>query len=353
MEILKILLLIVIIYCIVTKLRKNNDSTTSYQSNAFTQQPKTINQPALAINSCSADALINSPYYSKYKSTFDWVRYNGEQPKYKIDWLLQSLDMGHELEDSGRYVIESIKKDLPYFCETEDEYNQFFKLEQPVTLGSIDGMMNICFLYHDANRKYSHLAKQRYWQKRIQELAFSGNLEAQGALCSGYGEMAFSIKEVEKFNEKYKATLLSLAESGNAYAQLSVGKYLTPHGSIERTNWLLKAANQGLSDAWFELSKVYGRIIVMDENNNIRKVRLAEEEERHLKEEIAKCCYRGAEANNGVMAAYCQLKVGEYYEDGDLFFPTDIEKAEYWYQKSENSGEVRAKYRLDHLRNSM
>ena len=53
------------------------------------------------------------------------------------------------------------------------------------------------------------------------------------------------------------------------------------------------------------------------------------------------------------MAAYCQLKVGEYYEDGDLIFPTDKEKAEDWYQKSVNNGEVRAKYRLDYLRNSM
>ena len=342
-----IIILVVVFYCLVIKPRKNNASTTSYQNYTAVQQSQTVNQPTPGINRCPADALINSPYYSKYKTLFDLIWYDGKQPKYKIDWLLQSLGMGRELENLGTYVLDSIKNGLPYFCETEYEFDKFFDSDKPVALGSIDGIMDICFFYHEVNRDHSHPAKRQYWQQRLRELALSGNLEAQGALCSNFAKIVFSENEVVEFKEKYESVLRSLAESGDAYAQLAVGEFLLPYRSQERLKCLIKAANQGLSNAWFQLSKAYGAIISLDDNGDIRKVPLPEEEKNSLEGKIAESYYKGAEANNGVMAARCQYMVGVYYEDGDSIFPKDIEKAKYWYQKSLENGETRAKYRVD------
>lgn len=349
MEILLIIIVVLVFYFLVIRPRKNHATTASYQAPASVQQPQTANQPTPGINRCPADALINSPYYSKYKTVFDLVWYDGKQPKYKIDWLIQSLDMGRELENSGYYVIESIKNGLPYFCETEYEFDRFFDSDKPVTLGSIDGMMDICFFYHEANKDHSHPAKRQYWQQRLRELALSGNLEAQGALCSNFAKTVFSEDEVARFKEKYESSLFSLAESGNAYAQLAVGEFLSPYRSQERIEWLIKAANQGLSNAWFQLSKSYQAIVSLDDNGNIRKEPLPEQEKARIDEKIAECFYRGAEANNGAMAARCQYMVGSYYEDGDSIFPKDINKAKHWYQKALENGETRAKYPLDRI----
>ncbi|MDO4343414.1 MAG: hypothetical protein Q4C50_01300 [Eubacteriales bacterium] len=344
MRVLIIIILVAVFYYLVIKPRKNNASTTSYQNHAAVQQSQTVDQPTPGINHCPADALINSPYYSKYKTVFDLIWHDGKQPKYKIDWLLQSLNMGRELEDSGTYVLASIKNGLPYFCETEYEFDKFFDYDKPVTLGSIDGLMDICFFYHETNRDHSHPEKRQYWQQQLRELALSGNLEAQGALCSNFAKFVFSESEVAEFKEKYESSLFSLAESGDAYAQLAVGEFLSPYRSQESLGWLIKAANQGLSNAWFQLGKAYNAMISLDDNGHIRKVPLPEEEKHSLERKIAESYYKGAEANNGVMAARCQHIVGMYYEDGNSIFPKDIEKAKYWYQKSLENSDANAKY---------
>lgn len=87
-----------------------------------------------------ADALFGSPYYDRYEPLFNYIwstchGRNGSQNK--IDWLLQSLDMGRILESDGHYVRESIEKDLPYFCETEQEFEMFFRGEAPILRGSV------------------------------------------------------------------------------------------------------------------------------------------------------------------------------------------------------------------------
>lgn len=349
MEALLIIIIIVAaLYFFFIKPQRDDDhpQRNNRQPEQHNRQPE---QPTPGINRCPADALINSPYYAKYKTAFDLIWYDRKQPKYKIDWLLQSLNMGHEIETEGYYILESIKAGLPYFCETEREFDAFFNSEKPVTLDSVDGMMDMCFFYHEANSEYSHPAKRQYWQQRLRKMALSGNLEAQGALCSNMAKHNFSESEVAEFKEKYEAELFRRAKSGDAYAQLAVGEFLSPYRSQERIDWLIKAANQGLSDAWFRLSKAYGAMISLDENGNIRKVPLPEEERLRLAKKIAECYYKGAQANNGVMAARCQYMVGSYYEDGDSIFPKDIEKAKYWYRKALENGETRAKSSLDYL----
>lgn len=55
----------------------------------------------------------------------------------------------------------------------------------------------------------------------------------------------------------------------------------------------------------------------------------------------------GANANNGMMAAWCQCKVGDYYEEGRLL-PKDLQKAAYWLRKAIENGED-AQGTLDHV----
>lgn len=350
MEILAVVLILIlgIVFNRVFNSPQSDSSAAAHENRPSVQQSPAVDQPAPGVNRCPADALINSPYYSKYKTAFDLIWYNGKQPKYKIDWLLQSLNMGRELEDFGSYVLKSMENELPYFCETEYEFDKFYDSDKPVTLGSIDGMMELCFFYHETSRD-AHPAKRKYWQQRLRELALSGSLEAKGALCSSFAKMVFSEDEVNESKEIYEAELLNLAKSGNASAQLAVGKYLSPHNSKESIAWLTQSANHGLSDAWYQLSKIYESQIILDANGKVRQTPLPENETQSLERRIAESIYKGAEADNGVMAARCQYWVGTYYEDGNSILPKDIEKAKYWYQKSLENGETKARYEIERI----
>ena len=65
-----------------------------------------------------------------YGEYFDLLQYlrKTHQPEYKIDWLLKSLKMGRKLDNGGEYVYESMKENLPYFCETAGEYSFFHEM---------------------------------------------------------------------------------------------------------------------------------------------------------------------------------------------------------------------------------
>lgn len=297
----------------------------------------------------AADALLDSPYYSQYRTTFDLIWYNGRQPRYKIDWLLLSLDMGRELENGGSYVVKSMEEKLPYFCETEYEYDLFYKSESPVMKGSVDGMMNLAFFYNEVNKSQFHPKKLNYWQKRIRKQAYDGDFEAQGALCSGYATIVFSREESEQFKEWYQAGLLKAAEEGNATAQLAVGKYLNSKNMEERMRWLRKSAKQGLSDAWYELKKAYDVIFNLNDDFQPRETPLPEEEAYQLQEKMAKCLFQGAKADNGVMAAWCQYMTGVNYQEGNFCFPKDLEKAKYWFHKSYENGCNYAKNEIENM----
>ncbi|MCH5354025.1 MAG: sel1 repeat family protein [Acutalibacter sp.] len=339
-----VLVILVIIFAIIwfyrskSKSKQNdsiptpNESTTSVQ-----QQSQRIDGPTPGVNRCAADALINSPYYAQYKGLFDYIWYDGKQPKYKVDWLLQSLDMGHEIESGGYYIMESMKQNLPYFCETEDEYDYFFSYLQPID--SVEGMEHMCVFY-SSFQPSGHPAKQEYWKQRLCELAITGNLRAQAALCSDATgiQVSFSDDERKKHKEKYRETLFSLAESGNAEGQLAVGEYLSPERSQEKIEWLTKAANQGLSDAWYQLHSFYLGKMLFDDNGGVRQAPLSEEEKQDLEGKMAEYVYKGAEANNGAMAGWCQHEVGNYYAEGNSVFAKDLEKAKYWYQRALENG---------------
>ena len=112
-----------------------------------------------------ADVLFDSSHYDRYESLFNYIWTNchcRDEPQYKFDWLLQSLDMGRELEINGFYVMESIQKDLPYFCKTEREFEKFFKNETPVLRGSVRGILDMISFYLYLEK---HPAKLEYWHQ--------------------------------------------------------------------------------------------------------------------------------------------------------------------------------------------
>lgn len=316
-------------------------------SQASGQNAYISSKPAPEPVNNSANALINSPHYEKYESVFNLILGNGNQPQYKIDWLLQSLDMGRSLEADGFYVMASMEKNLPYFCETEHEFEKFFVDTKPVLKGSVDGMLDLGFFYVMSTSL--HPAKQQYWQQRLRDMAEAGNAEAQGALCGNFAKRVFSEDEVEAFKGKYEANLLQLAEAGHAFAQLAVGKYLAPYRSDEQLKWLIKAAEQGLSDAWYEVGQSYEYRINFDENSNFRRTRLPDEEVQNLMNQAAECYCKGAQANNGVLAAWCQYRVGRYFLEGDSILVQNLDQAKLWFQTALENGEEFARSQLEYI----
>jgi len=294
----------------------------------------------------STTALLASPYYANYESLFHFIIQSGKQPKYKIDLLLESLDMGRNLNagEGEFYVMESINKNLPYFCESEHEFEKFFNSQKPVLRDSVNGILDMISFYLYSEK---HPSKQKYWQQHLLELARNNNFEAQAALCTNFVKNAFSEQEFARFQDIYKSKLIQLAESGNSGAQLAVGEFLmqTPPQKI---SWLMKAAQHGLSDAWYHLGMTYESMINIDEAGQFKPNRLSSDEIHQLMVKKAECFLNGAKANNGIMAAYCQYRVADYYVEGDLL-PKDLNQAAYWCQESLKNGEESAKGFLEYI----
>lgn len=322
--------------------KRGQDTSNALQSSA--QSVHAAQEPALD-PSTPAAALLQSPYYGRYRSVFDQILRAGDQPKYKIDWLLQSLEMGHELDIDGFYVAESIKKDLPYYCETEHEFDMFFKSDKPVLRGSVQGILEMFsfYLYLEKNP-----SKLEYWKRRLLEMAKNGNHEAQAALCTNFVNNAFSESDMAAFKETYEMGLMQLAEAGNSAAQLAVGEFLLVQKLPQRISWLMKAAQQGLSDAWYHLGMTYESAINIDDTGRFNPNYLSDDEKHQLMVKKAECFLNGAKANNGIMAAWCQYKVGDYYAEGD-FLPKNLTQAAYWYQEALKNGEEMAKGPLEYV----
>ena len=236
------------------------------------------------------------------------------------------------------------EKNLPYPCETEEEYEKFFDGSKPVLRGSVHGIVELLSFYMFREK---NPGKKEYWKQRLSKMAENRDVEAQAVLCSNYVKHAFSEEELSSFKEKYEANLWLLAESGDAAAQLAVGDFLTRQ-PICKIEWLTKAAQQGLSDAWYQLGLAYESMINFDENGQFRSNRLSEDEVTDLMRKKVECFLKGAELSNGIMAAWCQYRIGGYYADGDLV-PRDFGQAAYWYQKALENGEESAKSSLEYV----
>lgn len=353
MGVIGIFVMAAIVYLLVKVIKSSSivSGQSTRQGDQPTQPVQVKNQQASNIKGNPVDEFASNPHYAQAKRLLDEYDPLGRQPKYKIELLLQSMDAGlkvdfDDFDDTLYYLGQSINKNLPYFCESEYEFNKFFDGSKPVLRGSIQGIVDLMGSYiYGPERK--HPGKAEYWKRRLRELADSGNLEAQAVLCTNRVKHAFSERELLSFKEKFEADLRLLAESGDAGAQLAVGEFLTQQPP-QKIEWLTKAAQQGLSDAWCELGLAYESMINIDDDGQFHTGRLSETEVRRLMEKKAECFLKGAEANNGIMAAWCQYKSGDYYADGDLF-PRDFAQAAYWYQKALENGEESARSALEYV----
>lgn len=285
--------------------------------------------------------LTGSRFYGENKKLFDYIQIKN-QPRYKVELLLQSLELGHELEGGGYYVIRSIEEGLPYFVETEEEYDCFHKDECPVLLGSLLGIESLLCKYFLEGGDSYHPGKLKYWQEKLVRQAENGDMETQAFLGTRTSAITGISKEAA---EKYENNVWEQARVGNVAAQFAVGQYLAPYNSDESIQWLTKAAEQGASDVWYRLGKIYNTLHHggrWDENGNCF-IPLPEDEKSQIDGKDVECWLRGAEADNGVMAGYCQYKVAGFYEDGDYHLPRNMHKAECWYRKAAAHGVKGAK----------
>lgn len=313
-----VVIVIAIVLVIIFKLNKGDNKTEHSYSH--------INKPSnISVDSDVKDLLYN-PYYSKYSRVFDYIVYaGGNQSRYKIDWMLYSLEQGKELEDEGLYIIKSIDENLPYYCETELEYDRFFDKECPVLLGDIESIISIMLPYSTINK---HTYKHKFWVDLLIDMADLNNLEAQGLLCSDKILNSISSEEKNKYIEKYKQLLIDLANSGVANAQYVVGEYLCDNNSKKQVEYFTKAAQQGVANAWYSLSRYYRHKIYFDENNELRNPDFSDETIIKLQNEELKCMYECAKADNGTKSPYCQYMYSLKIEDNNP------QEGEYWKQKS-------------------
>lgn len=328
---------LIVIIVFVSK-EKTNDSSAindTIQNEKMNEQSQKINAP-ISVNNNSSDILVNSPYYNKYRKTFDIIRHSGKEPKYRIDWLLKSLDMGHELEHDGVFVTASISKSFPYFCETEEEFNCLSKDDCLALKGSVAAIFGLGYLYSGSHMKSFLQEKRVYWRNKILEMAKTGNLDAQAGLCRK--NLLFNEQEVEEYKEKYEAKLMHMAEDGNPYAQLAVGQFIARNRK-EKMEWLNKAGEQGLGDAYYYLADVYAQMRFLDDEFNYKQDSLLDEKEEQLIDEKTGECYlKGAKLNNGMMAAECQYNLASAYHYGYYGFEKDLVHARYWYEIAFKNG---------------
>lgn len=338
-----VLVVIIIIGVIVYIFSGRKRNTQGYSQGPDDSQQN--NYPAKGVNNCPADTLINSRYYDRYKTVFDLVWYKGGQPQYKMDWLIESLDKGRELEEEGHYVWQSAEEDLPYFCETEREYDLFHDREKAVLRGSLNGIFEMISLYGwDAGHK--HESKCKYWTEMVRLFALEGNKEAQAAICSNQGMMYLPPELITYGENNYKNALFKEAEEGDARAQLAVGAWLCGNNYSESIEWLKKAAAKGLTDAYYYLAKqiksdFFARTEMRPDWNS--------KEGKRVLSEVAACFLRGAECANGVMTIYCQWYSAINLEDGSNGFEDNVEKSIYWYKKAAEGGDEYSFRHLEYL----
>ena len=336
---------------VMAKKRLDAISADTFSVETDMQADKTSDELLKKEDAEPMDMLLDSPHYSRYESLFNYMRaifHGRNEPGYKFEWLLQSLEMGRELEDGGSYVRESIENDLPYFCETASEYHYFNDDDTPILRGSVQGILDL-MLQYSLGAELEHPSKLAYWQQIIREMARSGNMEAQAALCSaksGAYKSVFPEDEPEQCYNRYYSALLSAAESGNPYAQLAVGEFLTPYR--KRKELLSRATRANLTDAWYQLGKVFSSLIYTDDDGIWRGDTLPPDEKKVLMEKEMECYIHASEANNGIMAGWCQSCIATWYRDGDGVLPLDLKKAKYWFEKAAENG-MDVRYFLESL----
>lgn len=296
----------------------NNINVTNYNSGS---------QARTGIENCVPYSVTQENYYEEYHKLLDYIYLKHEEKpdivsEFKINCLLESLRNGNEIEMSGHYILQSIKENLPYFCETEYEYDQLYgdREGSPLT-GSEFCILNVMNFYKHSDTSKNN-QKFLFWKNRIIEIAEKGFRTAQAALCWDHPLIAdmFSNEERNSFRQLYLNNLFDEAEEGSPVAKYAIGEYIAKYMSEESTDFLMEAAHAGLSDAWYKLAR-RKQSSNYDSHGKMQSLEVETKVYRYYK--------NGADADCGQMAAYCQLIIGDCYFNGrnEIGFECDRSKA--------------------------
>jgi len=135
--------------------------------------------------------------------------------------------------------------------------------------------------------------------------------------------------------------LIKKAENGDIQTQYKLGGYYWGNGFIRDKEkaefWLLKAAEQRLSEAQYQLGVLYNHAILFKKNPNEKALTWSKIEYWWLK---------AAEQEN----IYAQYMLGVKYDssnkDNDSIIKKDDEKAVYYFKKAAENGNDKAQLEL-------
>lgn len=313
-----------------------------------------------ASKEASPSERINLEHSRKYGPSYDRVyEYNETMaewlamknvPRYAMDWLSDSIQKGVSVEFSA--VSFSVEKGLPYICDTEEETWLFEKEESPLQ-DSTEGIYSALLQYKYGNTANEN--KMNYWLNRLLSLANSGNNMARGLICwrcglinvEGKFDGVIPQNIWEELKGSYENKLIESCNAGEPYAQLSVAKYNRDISDDEKEKLYLMSIEKGLSDACYYYAKFLNqkRFVANSMKENIPQYSTSEWQE-YMHDELS-LYKKGAELNNGIMAGYCQFRLGDMYAHGDGGVFKDAATAQLWYKKAYDNGYAKAKIYID------
>lgn len=213
--------------------------------------------------------------------------------------------------------------------------------------------------YRFSHKKDTH--KFNYWYDIAVEKANAGDYDMQAMLCTDLGHVMdngqydglFDQSTVEKFASSYLPRIIMAKNNGDPNARYAYAHHLHNRKNLvvpvltneEREEKLHYAINAGFTDACYVLISHKNMVrYIKNKGTVILPPYVTQEWQDYMKDELS--LYKlGAKLYNGCMAGYCQFRIADMYESGDLV-SKDEAVAQHWYKKSLENGYFPSKYHL-------
>lgn len=322
-----------------------------------------------------AEILVNSPFMQYYPFFMTLRR---DYPFYDLNnykMLLWSLYHGRIIEANGYYILESIKADFPYLCETKYEYDL---IQQIYNCSVFEGNLmysirSLQKVYGDVNSPLYHPDKLLFWKKVLvsmsevnydddfyQRSAFGKHINSKSKRLYGlYFEAYEAIVSVAD-NEDYMFSALEKSKIIEAFKEKCINDYVTARVEayslkLDRVDEKIKKFEEiidkymktiaGGSDIYCYLVNLYNKKLTSFTNQMIPN-----EDKTDIINKKVECVKKGAEINDGLYAGKLQRELATYYLVGFNNIPKDINQAIRFLMKARNNGidisEVVRRYNL-------
>lgn len=243
-----------------------------------------------------------------------------------------SIGLGNEID--WEFVERSKSEGFPFYAESQDEYEAFTDQDMPLFEGYPLAVEQAIFNYRVGGLFNKNPMKCEYFLSRVRQRA-----EGEGGFCDQALLTRAMVTDDEQeradYTDRFKERIEGAAHAGDAQAQYAYGLLIAPPASLERFEWLLRAGEQGLSDAYHQLA------------DHIEAMHIEAGLHPPLYSELVLYIRLAAEADNGLLAAAAQYDLAEAYENGTGDLAMDAEKALYWYGRSAAAGYALARARLE------